>query len=94
MAMTIKQVPANETRFPEPRPGEALIVTKYREATRKAVIVHPDDFDLFERYRRIFAAREPYEMKISDIALAAHELGERGADEAELDLESLDRALA
>lgn len=50
--------------------------------------------DLFERYRRIFAGREPYEMHVSDTALAAHELGERGDDEPDLDLDSLDRALA
>jgi hypothetical protein len=91
---TTKHVPANETRFPQPRPGEAIIVTRYGETKRKAVIVHPDDFDLLERYRRIFAGREPYEMKISDVALAAHELGERGVDEADIDFESLDRALA
>ncbi len=86
-------MPANETRFPEPEPGEAIVVSKYGEDRRKVVIMHPDDFDLFERYRRIFAAREPYEMRISDTALAAHELGERGADEPDLDLKSLDRAL-
>jgi hypothetical protein len=91
--MRTKQVPANETRFPEPVPGEAIIVSKYRDERRKAVILHPDDFELFERYRRIFAAREPYEMRLTDTAVAAHELGERGADEADLDLESLDRAL-
>jgi hypothetical protein len=32
-------------------------------------------------------------MRVSDIAVAAHELGERGADEPDLDLDSLDRAL-
>ena len=69
-------------------------MSKYGDDRRKAVILHPDDFDLFERYRRIFAAREPYEMRVSDIAVAAHELGERGADEPNLDLDSLDRALA
>lgn len=94
MMTTTKHVPANETRFPEPRPGEAIIVTKYGEAKRKAVIVHPDDFDLLERYRRIFASRESYEMKLTDVALAAHDLGERGADESDIDRESLDRALA
>ncbi len=88
-----RHVQANETRLPEPEAGEAIIVSKYGDDRRKAVILHPDDFDLFERYRRIFAAREPYEMRVSDIAVAAHELGERGADEPDLDLDSLDRAL-
>lgn len=88
-----RHVQANETRLPEPEAGEAIVVSKYGDDRRKAVILHPDDFDLFERYRRIFAAREPYEMRMSDIAVAAHELGERGADEPDLDLDSLDRAL-
>jgi hypothetical protein len=88
-----RHVQANETRLPEPEAGEAIVVSKYGDDRRKAVILHPDDFDLFERYRRIFAAREPYEMRVSDIAVAAHELGERGADEPDLDLDSLDRAL-
>ncbi len=91
--MLTRQVSANETRFPEPQAGEAIVVSKYAENRRKAVILHPDDFDLFERYRSIFAAREPYELRLTDTALAAHELGERGADEPDLDLESLERAL-
>lgn len=90
---TTKQIPANETRFPEPQPGEALVVTRYGDTSRKAVIVHPDDFDLLDRYRRIFAGHEPYEMKLTDVAIAVHESGERGADETEIDLESLERAL-
>ena len=92
--MMTKQVPANETRFPEPQPGEAIVVSKYRDNRRKAVIVHPDDFDLLERYRRIFGAREPHEMKLTEAALSAHELGERGVDESDLDIESLSRAIA
>jgi len=93
-AMRTKQVRANETRFPEPEAGEAIVVSKYGDDRRKAVILHPADFDLFERYRRIFAVREPYEMRVSDTAVAAHDLGERGIDEPDLDVESLDRALA
>lgn len=92
--MRTKQVQANETRLPDPEAGEAIVVSKYGDGRRKAVILHPDDFDLFERYRRIFAAREPYEMRVSEVALAAHELGESGADEPDLDFASLDRALA
>ncbi|MEJ7717404.1 MAG: hypothetical protein ACR2LY_07525 [Thermoleophilaceae bacterium] len=93
MNLKTRRVQANETRFPEPEAGEAIVVSKYGDDRRKAVIVHPDDFDLFERYRRIFAAREPYEMRVTDTAVAAHELGEHGGDEPDLDLESLDRAL-
>jgi hypothetical protein len=93
MRMRTKQITANESRFPEPSAGEAIVVSKYADGRRKAVILHPTDFDLFEHYRRIFAQQEPYEMRISATALAAHELGERGADETALDLDSLDLAL-
>lgn len=92
--MRTKHVPANKTRFPDPEAGEAIVVSKYGDERRKAVILHPDDYDLFERYRRIFAAREPYELRLTDTAIAAHEVGERGTDEPDLDLESLDRALS
>lgn len=90
--MRTRQIPSNATRFPEPQPGEAIVVSKYGEERRKAVILHPDDFDLFERYRRIFS-REPYEMRLTDTAIVAHRAGESGADETTLDLESLSRAL-
>jgi hypothetical protein len=33
-------------------------------------------------------------MRLTDTAIAAHDLGESGADEPDLDLESLDRALS
>jgi hypothetical protein len=91
--MRMKQITANESRFPEPSAGEAIVVSKYADGRRKAVILHPTDFDLFEHYRGIFARQEPYEMRISTTALAAHELGERGSDETDLDLDSLDLAL-
>ncbi len=32
-------------------------------------------------------------MRVSELAVAAHELGEHGADEPDLDVDSLDRAL-
>lgn len=90
--MRTRQLPSNETRFPEPEPGEAIVVSKYGEERRKAVILHPDDFDLFERYRRIFG-REPYEMHLTDTAIVVHRLSEHEADDIALDLDSLDRAL-
>lgn len=92
--MRTRSVRANATRFPEPAAGEAIVVNRYGEANRKAVIIHPDDFELFERYRRIFGEHEPYEMRLTDTAIAAHQLGEAGADEPDLDTESLDIALA
>lgn len=92
--MNSKHLPANQIRIPEPTPGEAIVVDRYREGNRKAVILHPEDFDLLERYRRIFGERVPYELRLTDTAIAAHALGERGDDEPDLDTESLDIALA
>lgn len=92
-SMRTRQVASNETRFPEPEPGEAIVVSKYGDDRRKAVILHPEDFELFERYRRIFR-REPYEMRLTDAAILAHRAGETGENEGGLDLESLDRALS
>lgn len=91
--MKARSIPANQTRFPEPIAGEVIVVNRYGEGNRKAVIVHPDDFDLLERYRRTFGEREPYEMRLTDTAIAAHRCAESGADEPGLDTESLDIAL-
>lgn len=41
----------------------------------------------------MFGEREPYELRLTDVALAAHRRGEDGADEPDLDTESLDIAL-
>ncbi|MBS1881497.1 MAG: hypothetical protein JSS97_00905 [Actinobacteria bacterium] len=77
--------------MPTPEPGEAIVVSKYGEERRKAVILHPDDFDLLESYRRILG-RIPFELKLTETAIEAHRLAEK-ADVQELDLASLDRAI-
>lgn len=90
--MLTRSLSANDVRVPEPVPGEAIRIEKYGGKTRKAVILHPDDFDRFLRLLEI-ADETPYELRLTDTALRAHELGERGADEGEIDHESLARAL-
>jgi len=91
--MTTIEVPATQTRFPAPVAGQAIVVNRYGTANRKAVILHPEDFDLFERYRRIFGARTPHELTLTETAIAANQLAERGDDEGDLDIASLDIAL-
>lgn len=91
--MTTIEVPATQTRFPTPVAGQAIVVNRYGSANRKAVILHPDDFDLFERYRRIFGARVPHELTLTETAIVANQLAERGGDEPDLDIASLDVAL-
>jgi len=89
--MNARQVDSSQTRFPAPRPGEAIVVGRY--GSPKGVIIHMDDFELFERYRRIFGQRVPYETKLTGAAVAANRLAERGGDEPDLDAESLASAL-
>lgn len=91
--MTTIEVPATQTRFPTPVAGQAIVVNRYGSANRKAVIMHPEDFDLFERYRRIFGARVAHELSLTDTAITANQLAERGDDERDLDAASLDIAL-
>ena len=86
-------ISATQTRFPTPVAGQAIVVHRYGSANRKAVILHPEDFDLFERYRRIFGARVPHELTLTDTAITANQLAEHGEDEPDLDIASLDAAL-
>jgi hypothetical protein len=88
-----RQVASNDTRVPEPEAGEAIVVCKYGADRRKAVILHPDDFDLFLSYRRL-VGRVPHELRLSETAIAAHRVV--GGDERgqQLDVESVRRALA
>lgn len=87
-----RSLAANSARIPEPAPGEAVVVEKYGGKERKGVILHPDDFDRIQRLLEV-ADLAPYELQLTDTALRLHELGERGADERDLDLASLTRAL-
>jgi len=86
-----RNVASNETRIPTPEPGEAIVVSKYGEDRRKAVILHPDDFDLLERYRRILGYI-PFELKLTETAIEVHRLSER-AGGGDLDHASLEQAL-
>ena len=90
--MQTRSVSANAVRVPEPVAGEAISVEKYGGRSRKAVVIHPSDFDLFQRLLDL-VEQTPYELRLSDTALAAHELGETGRDEKEIDRESLATAL-
>ena len=92
-AMSTIEVSATQTRFPTPVAGQAIIVNRYGSANRKAVIMHPEDFDLFERYRRTFGSRVPHELTLTETAITANQVAERGDDEPDLDIASLDIAL-
>jgi hypothetical protein len=90
--MRTRSVSANAVRVPRPTPGEAISVEKYGGKARKAVVIHPSDFDLFQSLLEVFE-QTPYELRLTETALLAHELGESGRDEKEIDYESLAAAL-
>ena len=92
MTLLTHTLSADKTRIPEPTVGEAIVVEKYGGKERKGVIVHPDDFDRIQRLLEIVDLT-PYEFQLTDTALILHELGERGADERDIDRESLALAL-
>ena len=90
--MRTRPISANDVRIPEPVPGEAIAVEKYRGRSKKAVLLHPADFELFERLLELFD-RMPSELRLTDTALELHDLGETGKDERKIDYESLRLAL-
>jgi hypothetical protein len=70
-----------------------VCVSKYGGRSVKAVVIHPDDFELFVRLLDLLGEVRASEMTISETALLAHRLGETGADDPELDVESLRLAI-
>jgi hypothetical protein len=85
-------VSANEVRVPAPAPGQAILVTKHGTRT-KAVVMHPDDFELVRSWLDLLSRVVPSELKLSELELEVHRRGERGEDELEFDYEALERAL-
>jgi hypothetical protein len=50
--------------------GTALRVARYRNV--KAVIIHPDDFDMIETLIDAYRSRPPVELSLSELELRAH----------------------
>lgn len=89
--METETVAANAVRIPEPRPGRAIRVDRHERP--KAVILHPSDFELFQRLLAFLGEPEPSELRLTDLELEVHRRGEAGLDDLELDHESLAFAL-
>lgn len=68
--MLYRDIPANEVRLPGAVEGTAQRVTRYGEV--KAIIVHPNDFDLIETLIDAYRSRPPVEPSISELELRAH----------------------
>jgi hypothetical protein len=68
---TAKKISGNEVRVPDPKPGEATIISRYGK--ERAIVIHPSDFDRLSDIERLLidaAALEP--LALSDEAIRAH----------------------
>jgi len=79
---------SSSARVPAPKPGHAIVVTRYQE--ERAVVVHPDDFRRLIELDRALDSLPP--VVPSDIALLAHEIEDTPAGNAIEDPDEL-RAL-
>jgi hypothetical protein len=73
---TAKKISGNEVRVPDPKPGEATVISRYGK--ERAIVIHPTDFtrlNELDELLTVAAALEPIEL--SDDAIRAH--GEEGA---------------
>ena len=68
---TAKKISGNEVRVPDPRPGEATVISRYGK--ERAVVIHPTDFsrlNALEELLSVAAALEP--IALSEEAIRAH----------------------
>jgi hypothetical protein len=86
-------VSAGDIRIPGLVPGEAIAVEEHPGRRRKAVLLHPKDFELCEHLLELFD-RISAELRLTDTAVVLRELGETGNDEQEIDYDSLRLALS
>jgi hypothetical protein len=71
MAFELHPIPGDQVRVPDPVPGVATVVSRYRR--ERAVLLHPDDFhrlDALDALVTAAAATEP--LALTDEAIAAH----------------------
>jgi hypothetical protein len=53
VALTTRVISGNEVRVPDPRPGEATIISRYGKA--RAMLIHPSDFHRLSDLDRMLA---------------------------------------
>lgn len=73
---TAKRISGNEVRVPDPKPGEATVISRYGK--ERAIVIHPSDFTRLNQLEELLAdaaALEP--IALSDEAIRAH--AEEGA---------------
>lgn len=76
MPLTARKISGNEVRVPDPKPGEATVISRYGK--ERAIVLHPADFtrlNELEELLTVAAALKP--IALSDEAIKAH--AEEGA---------------
>ena len=68
--MLYTDIPAGDVRLPDAVEGTALRVTRYGQC--RAVIVHPEDFQMIETLIDAYRSRPPVESSLSELELRAH----------------------
>ncbi len=71
MPFTARKISGNEVRVPDPKPGEATVISRYGK--ERAIVIHPSDFDRLSDIERLLAdaaALEP--LVLSEEAKRAH----------------------
>ena len=68
---TAKKINGNEVRVPDPKPGEATVISRYGKA--RAIVIHPSDFNRLNDIERLLADAATLEsVALSPEAIRAH----------------------
>ena len=89
--MLLSDIPAGDVRLPEAVAGTALRVTRYGQV--KAIVIHPEDFDMIETLIDAYRTRPPVEPSLSELELRAHAATDAAETAADYDYDGLSAAL-
>lgn len=71
MPFTAKKISGNEVRVPDPRPGEATVISRYGK--ERAIVIHPSDFERLNGIEQLLAQAATLEpIVLSEEAVRAH----------------------
>lgn len=89
--MLIEEVKANDVRLPDPIEGTAHMVKRYGQV--KAIVIHPNDFNIIETLVDAYRTHPPFETEISELELRAHAATDSPETSDEYDYDGLAAAL-